>query len=180
MDTGAPLVTLDFTGKDWRSLLFGTPAVSEDGSLIHQPGALEQLQPGSHLIFKNAPWDNLAFVLQIAHVFGAGKFRSNGSVVALPDHLTMCRCPLSAEEIQSAADSLNWQPMSVVHNAGEGRVACINGDTVDLLLQDTILTEQGIICRHDTLAEWLEGARWYPNHLTAFPEPVVTIGSPTG
>lgn len=158
MDTGAPPVTLDFTGRDWRSLLFGTPSVSEDGGLIYQPGALEQLQPGSHLIFKNAPWDNQAFVVQLAHAFGAGQFRSNDSVVILPNNLTMHRCPLSEEEIKSAADSLNWQPMSVVHNTGQGRVACINADTVDMLLQEVILTEQGGICRHDTLAGWLEGA----------------------
>lgn len=148
---------IDFTGRDWRNLLVGTPDVDENGHLIYRHGALKGLQAGQHIVFKNAPWDDMAFALRVFDIFSKSQFRCNGEVVSLPKPLKLSQQTLSLDEMQEAANSLKW----LTPEGGDEkpqRVACINEDTFPQLMQETILTEEGVIRRSDSLANWLQKA----------------------
>ncbi|MCL6269657.1 ATP-binding protein [Sansalvadorimonas sp. 2012CJ34-2] len=142
---------VDFTGQNWRSVLFGMPDINEDGRIIHRPGALEGLQAGQSLVLKNAPWQDLAFTVELAQVLRSGTFHSNGQDIALPENLTLFRQPLSREEKQAMADSIQWQTAVSVKQP-----ALINEDNFALIMHEHVLTQSGEICRRDMLEQWLK------------------------
>ena len=157
MDTGVTETVIDFTGHPWRSLLFGSPDVNEEGQLIHRPGALEGLTDGQKLIFKNAPWQNQAFVVELARTLQSKCFRSNGSNVALPEQLTLFRQSLSTDEMQTLAQSIQWQTGTDSNHPVIENPALINQDNFASLMHENVLTKEGKICRRDMLAQWLDG-----------------------
>ena len=153
MDTGTAETVIDFTGQDWRNLLLGTPGVDEKGRLIHQPGALEQLQAGQTLILKNAPWQDRAFAVQMVWTLLFRTLRCNGSEVQLPENLRLYRQPLSRDEIAAKARIIQWGTASPARS----NIALVNQDNFAQVMHENVLTEQGLLCRRDMLAEWLKG-----------------------
>ena len=153
INSGSAPKVIDFTGRDWHSLLFGTPGVDNKGQLVHQPGALERLKPGQMLTLKNAPWQDQAFAVQLARTLQSGAFRCNGSNIQLPGNLKLFRQPLSRDEIKAMARSVQWQTA----DRPAQNPALINKDNFAQIMHENVLTPEGRICRRDMLAQWLKG-----------------------
>ncbi len=155
-EAGSDICVIDFTGKEWRNLLFGTPDVDENSHLIYRHGALEGLSPNQHLVFKNAPWYDIAFVVRMFHIFQTSQFRSNGALIPLPANLKLSRQSLTQKEIQNMASQIHWLTPDT-SGAKPKAIACINRENFSILMQETILTEQGTICRAEGQIAWLQG-----------------------
>lgn len=153
MATGPAATVIDFTGRDWHSLLFGSPGVDDNGQLVYQPGALEGMQAGQTLILKNAPWKDQTFVVQLVQALHSGSFHCNGSEAQLPANLKLFRQPLSEDEIKTVAGRVLWSSADPAPQAP----ALINQDNFAQMMREYVLTPDSKICRRDMLAKSLEG-----------------------
>ncbi len=158
MDTDALeyIVTIDFTGRDWRAVLSGTPTLDGNGQLIYQPGDLQQKLDQKTLILKNAPWDNQAFLFSLATLLQKREMTCNGQTLTIPADLTLYRQALSDADLEQFRNRLVWGkqwPESL------SDMAVLNQDNFELCTQDLVIDEQGHIRPQKSLKAWLNECR---------------------
>ena len=123
--------TVDFAlTDDWYQCLFGNITVNEKGDLTFSKGILSRIPANSHLILKNAPWENSGFKRELAAALRLGGFEANKDWIKLPENLSLSRIDLSIEALQSAKSQ--WVNNADEFNAEEP-VVCINSETIENL-----------------------------------------------
>ena len=164
-----PLITIDFATTDnWHRRLFGGITLNERGRLVFSAGALANLEENTHLMFKNAPWDDTSFQTALATAIRVGGFTANRQWVRLPEQISLSRKHVCATELkawkhQTIKDSTLFSPQSpfVVINSSslerlKGHVK-IEGTAV---VQTDMLASLLLDCRQLMLTGELDEQQW--------------------
>ena len=137
-------VVLDFSNPgDWRTTLFGVPAIDETGAIKYQDSLLVNAA-GKPIILLGAPWTDMNFRLRLWQILQSGQFEANGQVHSLQGSYFYARSqPASAlEELKQAVSCTRQLPGSRIF---------INRFNLDNWLSGAEFTNSGTIIAHDAL-----------------------------
>ena len=148
---GDSTLVINLKGKNWRTGLFGSPDLDDQGSPVFRQGKL--LIPGHvrHVVLKGAPWDDDQFTNSIWSVLNSGKFEANGQMITLPDNLRFSREEFTAEDVKTLTDAFCWT-QQIPENA---RIATMNSDSFHACMQEAVIARNGKLCQFDALKEWV-------------------------
>ncbi|MGB1270512.1 MAG: AAA family ATPase, partial [Endozoicomonas sp.] len=148
------VVTIDFaTVDDWYPYLFGSISLNEQGQLFFSEGALAGLADDTHLMFKNAPWDNDGFTEALATALRKGGFEANRHWISMPREISFSKDQISKTELNV------WKERTVKESEAftpQSPFVCINSHSIDSL-KNRFRVEGTSVVRADMLANLLNG-----------------------
>ncbi|MCK5894015.1 MAG: hypothetical protein KAG53_06295, partial [Endozoicomonadaceae bacterium] len=115
---------------EWHFLLFGGITFNEQGEFIFSEGALAHLGDDTHLVLKNAPWDNADFKESIATALRAGGFEANRQWVMFSNNTTFTREDVSTSELDNLKSQL-LKKNDIFRS--EKAFVCINSSSIENL-----------------------------------------------
>ena len=165
-----PVLVVDFAlHDDWHHYLFGGITLNWHGELIFAAGALANLAAGTHLVLRNAPWEQTDFQTALATAVRYGGFTANRQWVALPGGLTLSSepfCPARLEQLKRhmLADNGAFDPARAF--------ACLNPVMVDSIkgtfrvedakvVQTNLLSALVADCGQLVITAPLSDKQWY-------------------
>ena len=150
-------VHADFAaGDNWRTLLFGSLTLNDQGTVCFCPGILAGLSDHQTVILHDAPWDSHEFVDTLATALREGGYRANGQWITLPDSVNFSRRETDSGELSALKQRLlsDTSALPCPPPGAEPAFVCLNGDSLESALGNTQVYK-GIPRSVDTLSELL-------------------------
>ncbi|RLV59409.1 hypothetical protein D5018_12310 [Parashewanella curva] len=167
-------ITIDFSTDEWQMLLYGGLTIDEKGKCYFKKGYLSELEDGTVLIFKNAPWDSKPFIYKLRECLITGHFSANGQLFFLPKDIVIIRDDTSAQQLEALKsqfiDNCNdtslatptlqklsthlksWLTERKVPTSVATGIVYLNSSNIDVVLSD-IQIKNGKPVFHDTFYE---------------------------
>ena len=165
-----PVKVIDFAlNDDWHHCLFGGITLNRHGELIFAAGVLANLAAGTHLVLRNAPWEQADFQTALATAVRLGGFTANGQWVALPGGMTLSSEPFSLSRLEQLkrymlADNGAFDPARAFVCLNPVMVESIKG-TLRVegakVVQTNLLSALVADCRQLVITAPLSDKQWY-------------------